>query len=607
MKKTICYLLALFLLISCEYQVHDNFIEVEKPAEGIEMAYDLNAITNGQAILINKGTSLNYSLSAFGKDIKTVKFTMGNKVWNYDILKPNGSIYIASQEFPSGEYTLTCETFVPSGSGSVVDQLGAEGYVGKMSWPVIIDYGMELPELLSYRKNEEGFFELYWNKPLMSHLKVKSYTVDRKFYLNHFYEYKTIVLKPEETKLVDQQNVGIQAEYDVYINLLYEGKTEINWPVGRLELQNQIKTSIISSNLDIVVLDWHIPYKCYATYQIAEEKPLIVEEEHVTITIPTTQFGSLSLSYQTEIKFSMAAIDNPDEILYSNTIYAGSIGTYIENEWQSEWIYNPLTNMFYSSRFGNHINSYSFDNYELKNTSKDFYYSNGIFSSKASQNVLLSTSEKIYIFDANDLTLQKTIDGNIHRIAGITNENMIVYSNSDYYDRKVFVYNMNAEKIAEIPIDEYNNHVQITSDGKYLLYSDGSRLYSLQLDNYHIISRSVLPLPFEKLSYYSLNPVYPDQMLIPYPDEKKIEIRKCSDYSLIREITSEVRCELRAIDPITGNILISSDLASKVISGKNGDVLFEIPTAPEPSIFLLNNVLISKEGYVLNINDYLQK
>ena len=114
-SKLICYLCCICLLWSCEYKIHENFVDIEKPQDSANASIDLNAVTDGQTILINKETELNYSLTAFGKDIKGLKFKMGDIVWSDSDLQPNGSLMISSSTFPSGNYTLTCECYSPTG------------------------------------------------------------------------------------------------------------------------------------------------------------------------------------------------------------------------------------------------------------------------------------------------------------------------------------------------------------------------------------------------------------------------------------------------------------------------------------------------------------
>ena len=44
---------------------NENFVDIEKPQDSANASIDLNAVTDGQTILINKETELNYSLTAW--------------------------------------------------------------------------------------------------------------------------------------------------------------------------------------------------------------------------------------------------------------------------------------------------------------------------------------------------------------------------------------------------------------------------------------------------------------------------------------------------------------------------------------------------------------
>ena len=60
----------------------------------------------------------------------------------------------------------------PTGSGSIADQMEIEGYSFKMSWPVIIDYSMELPSIISQGVSVDGYLTLNWAEPVLSHLEL---------------------------------------------------------------------------------------------------------------------------------------------------------------------------------------------------------------------------------------------------------------------------------------------------------------------------------------------------------------------------------------------------------------------------------------------------
>ena len=80
MNKNVSCLLYIFILLftGCEYQVGDNFIDVEKPAGEIEMSVELTADNDGQKIVISEeSTTINYNLNTSGHKLVVCIFNMG--------------------------------------------------------------------------------------------------------------------------------------------------------------------------------------------------------------------------------------------------------------------------------------------------------------------------------------------------------------------------------------------------------------------------------------------------------------------------------------------------------------------------------------------------
>ena len=46
-SKLICYLCCICLLWSCEYKIHENFVDIEEPQDSANASIDLNAVTDG--------------------------------------------------------------------------------------------------------------------------------------------------------------------------------------------------------------------------------------------------------------------------------------------------------------------------------------------------------------------------------------------------------------------------------------------------------------------------------------------------------------------------------------------------------------------------------
>lgn len=601
--KFIYCVYCLFLLTACEYKIHENFVDIEKPQEEINVSVDLNTLHNGQAILINKTTRMDYSLSAFGKDIKSVRFKLGDQVWDYQDMQANGSIYIGEEQFPSGSYTLECDFMATSGSGSIADQMGQEGYTGQMSWPVIIDYDMELPNTVSYRTNEDGFLELSWGLPVMSHLKVSSYTVT----CNSGGEQRTINVPADNTYFVDRNHVGNAATYQVGMNLSYEGSSNLYWQIGELEMPEEAELFVSSWDLEKINIRWKLPYTCHASFSINDGDPFDIVSGQDSISVPVISFGSISWNDLNNIVLNLASVDAPSQVLCVKQMYAGSPGIYHEQERMKEWIYNPVTDLLYVAAL-EQLNAYhSFDiaPYLSRQVSPGFP---NLYSSMVSDKIAFVNDRRVDILNGRTLSVEQTFDlSSFFRIVGFTHDDKFMYFtyNEDGYHNVVHVCNLDGTIVADIPAA--GHAVILSSDSKYLCYMEYSEVKLLALDNYKVTKEYTLPVPFVAQDRLLFNPLRPDELIVPYNNEHRVEVRRCPDYSLIREFSLADEMEVSSIDPVTGNLLVNNSTHLLVVSAQTGKSLLTLkaPYYIWPS--LKGNNLISQEGYVLNIEKYLQQ
>lgn len=596
-------LLLIGLLTGCEAPIGENYIEIEKAPEEIPLSIDLNVLTNGEAILINKNTTIGYSLSAFGRDISGIRLTLGDKVWEYGELSNNGTISIREDEFPSGTYTLTCDLFVPSGTGSIADHLEMEGYQGHMEWPVIIDYTMELPDKLNWKKNEDGYFELSWMTPSFSHLKLVSYTLYKTLNDNQI----VVKIPAGETSYVDKMQVGGKGVYMMRMNLFYDENTTMVWYMDEIEVENPIEVNAIGSDLDFVEVIFKLPFTCYATYHIDEGEPVLLKPGETSIKIPVTKFGSSAWWDLTEVRLSLASPDKPEEKLYNRTLTVGSPGVYLPDERLVSWAYNPVTNLLYAKGYTD-LNSYSASTIEHQKaySSLNNFYHGEVHSSFVSDKIAVKVSNAIKIFNGNTLEHVHTIPvSGFNRMVGTTRDDKILYAVYDEngYDCTIHVCEWDGTPVAQIPAG--GSQFDISTDGKYLLYSYYTDLYLLTLDNYNVVKKTILPVEYGYHDRCWLNPGMPDQIIV-WKENEETEVRRCADFSLMWKAAS-VNQFLRGGDPLTGNLLIEESGYAKVVSPLTGETLFSIKIASNISPCLIGNVLISSDGYLLNIEKYLKK
>ena len=162
MKWILSSLLIFFFILGCEYNLHDNFVNIENSLDkDIQMGIYLDVESDGDTLYMHEFTYIQFNLETFGYEVYSCIFRLGNMLddtkgsteWNFN--KSSGSFYISSSIYTTGHYTLTCDIYVKSGTGSIADQLGAELFYGTFQWPV--EFHNDTEPSLSHNINEEGY------------------------------------------------------------------------------------------------------------------------------------------------------------------------------------------------------------------------------------------------------------------------------------------------------------------------------------------------------------------------------------------------------------------------------------------------------------------
>ena len=158
MKSVLLCLIIVISLISCEYKAdNDYYRELEPPAVSIPLEINLNDVDPNDTIYIMNDTRLTLNVNTNGKTVRNVNYMLGNeKIGSGD------EVIIYPYNIIDGTYKLTAEVIVSSGTSSLADMMGMEGYQGEMSWNIRIVKNFD-PELkLGFRKNADDLLEFYW-------------------------------------------------------------------------------------------------------------------------------------------------------------------------------------------------------------------------------------------------------------------------------------------------------------------------------------------------------------------------------------------------------------------------------------------------------------
>lgn len=598
MRRHFCYLCLLFLATACEYPVGENFIEIKEPDKEIPVKVDLNAFTNGEAILVNKPTSLDYSLSLSGKPISKIIFSLGDRIW--ESTSPNTQIYIDKETFPAGKYTLKAAFYAPTGSGSIADQLGAESYSGEMSWPVIIDYRMVLPDVMTYRTNENRSLELAWQTPVLSHLTVSSYTL---YALTKDLRSYSETIPAGQAHFVDTRHIGKETTYKLYANMKYEGKEDLVWLMGEVTVPQKLPRLYTSAwDMEHVWVSWELPYNCLLSLTINGEEPFSPAEGQQSIRLPVVEFGTNAWYESNRVLMTLSPIDHPSETVYQQEFHPGSPGYHYEKERASSWCYNPVTGMLYAH--GNFLNAYRYPQLTPAVTLEASRTAT-VFTSYTEPLLGIAEADKIEIRDARTLELKHTLTVSRLLLANgdlfLVPNGKLVYKtytpDSRYQD--IIIHKLDGDILSTTHVE--SSSALISPDGKRIAVPGFSGIRIIEPDNDRPAHEYLLPIPFEKQQKMDFNPANLSQ-LITYDQSKHcIEIRNCRTNEVIKSILLKDGMKYLSADPVTGNLLVGNDHKLSVLSATDYKEIFTVKASYAIWPTLTGDHLTSFDGFILNI------
>ena len=144
MKKILNYILGtIFLFTACEYDPSgNNFIELTPPDDFIAIEISLNNINPSDTIYVYQDTQFSLKLNAGNRNLRQFTILFGTQEHSYYSWENPLNFVISPSENREGVYKLTVNAIFASGSGSLADLMGMEGYTGEMSWNIRIIHNL---------------------------------------------------------------------------------------------------------------------------------------------------------------------------------------------------------------------------------------------------------------------------------------------------------------------------------------------------------------------------------------------------------------------------------------------------------------------------------
>jgi hypothetical protein len=594
-KSTLFCLFCLLAFQGCEYQSEkDNFVNVDPPPSSHNMSITLSS--SSDTIKIFSPTILTYDINTYGLKILGGFFSLGDKKW--EVTSDTGRITISPADFSTGKYQLSLNAYTNSGSGSVADYFGGEGYNAVKNWPMLIDtrIGAAVSPIISV--TSDGYFKVTW--PKCEQYNFVSYEVKGLLNLNLFTKVYT---NSDITSYIDSSFVGGTVHFQVNTFLKYSETmgiwASINEPIPVLKFEDL--------GVDSLRIYWD-KSKYRAHYRLEKQYVTIFESsDKSSLTIPNPGFGE-----NPEFNlFTSPVIPCPDSYSYTRLDSKNHAqGVNLASNWPT-WGYNSIDKALYVNTYDD-IQCYDVQTFNLirNYTIANLEYQGQYSCPTNSTRVAAISTDNIYVF--NDKTLQNPVvisyDIGYNSVDHFyfTDNGMIAVVQPSRYDLISI-----AEKrvVLTFPITDYPVYSKwagttTSKDGKYacIVTMNGIKVYDLSSGTANLIYSDTRAY---RSALFDIN--NPGRLLLTFNDVNTLEIRNMPDFSLVSSPALPDKSEvMRNIDPESGYLLMTDYKYLYVFDLINSKVIFKmISTDSRPQLY--DNRLFSNTGYGLDISNYLKK
>ena len=610
MKKLSYLILTISVLFtSCEYEPNgSNFVQLTPPADSLAIGISLNDINPLDTIYIYQDTRILIKINAEKELQQATILIDGQELWDnpFDFtLRPN--------ELGEGVHTLTVKAVFASGSGSLADMMGLEGYMGELSWNIRVIPNPESHFEVGYRLNKDGFLEIYWDNIIPENL-IEKYTM-RVTYADQ----DSIINNPAQKSFVDYGYVCGYAYYEVstYLKSGYSYMTRLSFekPVPEIHFEDL--------GINQLRIYWGKPF-ANGRFNLSENEVAISSGiSDTTITVP--QIFGRGRQFMLEVRPRRTEYDNS----YNRHLAYGSFlqGVILDLPNWPLYAYNKKDNIIYSTRYDELV---AFDATTLKEKNRvsiignpwGLMYGGRIACAPHNSTVAAMTGEETWIFTNSRFTnpiIIPNLPGNVNtRLSALTSDDRFFvvpfYISSLPTSGNCQVFNAKTGKeifdfsfTHAITSIDSPNCVTISDDGHYFFAAsvNGMELFEISGTTANLIYADT-----RRYTTATFVPNQPDKLLV--RADSYIELRQMPNFNLIQKIdvspTGAILCN---VDPATGNLLYYKDNFLKVVPADNlANLLFEIRsdgTFIEMSSLLNNKILtLGQGGIVFDISSYIK-
>ena len=605
-------------LTGCEYVLkEENVLNIEKPGELHRI--DLSILPEADTIFISEKQVFDYAINTYGLKFKKVEFRVDEHLY-WEMTSKSGSFTLDPMYLLNGVYKLSMKVYTNSGTGSLADKLGGEGFWAQRIWTVKIskqttggiitpvDSTIDNSPTIPIRNVKSeiiagGYLKFSWPK------------VNRKdFYCYRIYWNKTptdiVHYKANDTTYIDSTYFGGPKTFRVDYSRLHDYLDVYGESISLNDAYPVI--SVTGKGLDSVTIHW-TKSKYRVRYEVKDETSTSVvvfkSETDTRFTLAAPPFGSLASYTLYVTPRYMQTL----ELLYYKQSYASyNLGTEILSN-HPVFACNPTEKVAYAVNY-DAINCYTLPDMTLyKKVSVPRLSDQGLFACPTnSSKVAALSSEYIYVFNNKSLTNPVKIPYpcwtvNINYLC-LTNNDIVGVATSTAYD----MYRVTDQTLlATIPITDSPKYSPwcssgASSDGKYfaVVTLNGIHLYKIE-------NTVVTEVYSDKRPYFSVlfDPTHPERFYVTLQKSNEIEMRSSADFSLIKTYVLPGNYNiLQNLDPETGYLLLTNYESNYLYDLLNEKIVFNMANDKNSDFnprFYYGNIF-SSNGRYLNIVKYIK-
>lgn len=533
----------------------------------------------------------------------------GKETYNANIA--NGQFYIDYGKINEGDHTLLLEIVTATGSGSIAEHLGAEGFLFSKSWILVVDKSF-------YSKTTatsfNGFLKLAW--PEYRNSDFKEYIVTRDKGSYHVVE----IERSKNHVFIDSSYVGEGASY--FVNVFTSSGKTIPWghPIVNPELP---LLSVYTSDTHQYAIKWEKfkYYNAVGSFNLSQSfdngitytgvKSSNVYSDSAMI-ISDAYFGDKVYFLLNIVPGKNNIMYNPDNHLMFESRLATNLGfKFINENSRLEGIYQVSSDEFIGNDRCIYLNRYSVS----KKSSVDFMTYQTVSCSGCLFLYMAVSPAGKYLtsFHLCDRYTMMIPSDNLnkyttHNLTSIPCIYPVYISDigtamANTSSAGFYIYNLNINTtIAHyykagfqskgISISPGGNYIFLADDSVHLVKLNGSTFSNIWSD-----AKSNLP------KYFGFDSSNPEQLAV--WNGNVLSIKSCSSFSTIYEF------------PLTDSFIINIDYFNKELltytpgtpghlhirDYSNGQLLSDIPINIDPhmwdsQVYLINHSIVSTNGFM---------